>query len=201
MRRNRFVHPKLRFQFEVPKGFRLFNSSRNVVALGPGDARIIFDRARKPIDGPMRYYLSKIWAPNLKLSNLDTITINGLKAATATSDLRTDKGWRDVRLVAIRIDLQTIYRFMFVTPPADTEKLALPLRRTTYSFRRLTASEASKLRPLRIKIVTVRKGDTVATMARRMPFSSFARERFEVMNGLREGARLVPGQMVKLVAE
>ncbi len=201
VRGNSFAHPKLRFRFKVPKGFRLFNSSRSVVALGPAGARIIFDRASKPIDGPMRYYLSKIWARNLKLSNLDTITINGLKAATATSDLNTDKGWRDVRLVAIRIDLQTIYRFMFVTPPADTEKLALPLRRTTYSFRRLTASEASKLRPLRIKIVTVRRGDTVASMARRMSFSNFARERFEVLNGLRAGARLVAGQRVKLVAD
>ena len=124
-----------------------------------------------------------------------------IQAATATSDLNTDKGWRDVRLVAIRIDLQTIYRIMFVTPPADTEKLALPLRRTTYSFRRLTASEASKLRPLRIKIVTVRRGDTVASMARRMSFSNFARECFEVLNGLRAGARLVAGQRVKLVAD
>ncbi len=196
-----FSHPRLRCRFEVPKGFRLFNSSSSVIALGPKDARIIFDRARKPIDGPMRYYLSKIWARGLKLGSLDTISINGLEAATATSDLNTDKGRRDVRLVAIRVDLQTIYRFMFVTPPADTGKLALALRRTTYSFRRLTASEASRLRPLRLKIVTVRRGDTVADMARRMPFSSFARERFEVMNGLRQGARLVPGQRVKLVAD
>jgi predicted Zn-dependent protease len=75
------------------------------------------------------------------------------------------------------------------------------MRRTTYSFRKLTDAEAAALKPQRIRIVTVQPGDTVASLAARMPFEDYKVERFRTLNGLAEGAALTPGQKVKLVAE
>ena len=196
-----FAHPTLRFRFEVPAGFRLFNSARSIIAFGPNGARIIFDRARKPSDGPIRYYLTRVWARNLPLREVETIRINGLEAATGAAQTDTNKGRRDVRLVAIRMNLQTIYRFMFLAPPGETAKLSLALRRTTYSFRTLDEREARALKPLRLKIVRVRPGDTVRSLAERMPFADFRRERFEVLNGLTRGESLAPGRRVKVIAE
>ena len=73
------------------------------------------------------------------------------------------------------------------------------MRRTTYSFRRLSASEAAQLRPLVLKIVEVRSGDTVQSLAQRMPYADFKVERFEVLNGISRNDRLEPGMKLKIV--
>ncbi len=196
-----FAHPKLRFRFEVPAGFRLFNSSDAVTAYGPGKSLIVFDRARRTSDGPVAYYLTNVWSAKRRLDDVETLTVNGLEAATGTTRLRTSTGDRDVRLLAIRVDLQTIYRFLFVTPPQETARLAAELRRTSYSFRRLDEREAAALKPLRIKVVTVGAGDTADSLAARMPFEDFRLERFQALNGLAPADRLRPGDQVKLVVE
>lgn len=194
-----FLHPKLRFAFQVPRGFSLFNSNRAVYAFGPDKSRIVFDRAAKPVDGSMEYYLGRIWGGKLRLQNLETISVNGLDAATATTQIRTNDGTFDARLVVYRVDLQTIYRLMFLTPGNQTARLSTELRRTTYSFRQLSAAEASQLRPLVLRIVTVGPGDTVESLARRMPYADFQLERFEVLNGISRNDRLRPGQKLKMV--
>ncbi len=194
-----FLHPKLRFAFTVPQGFSLMNSSTAVHAFGPNKSRIIFDRASKPADGSMEYYLGQIWGAKMNLRNLETIRVNGLDAATATTRIRTNDGTFDARLTAYRIDTQTIYRMIFLTARDDTNRLATGLRRTTYSFRTLSPAEASRLRPLVLRIVTVRPGDTVESLARRLPHSDFKVERFEVLNGISRSNRLVPGQKLKMI--
>src|SRR5690606_9944309 len=126
--------------------------------------------------------------------------VNGMEGATATTRARGQGGTVDLRLAAIRYDAGTVYRFLFVTPPARTAALAEGLRRTTYSFDKLTDAEAAALKPQRIRIVTVEPGDTVASLAARMPFEDAKIERFRVLNGLSEGASVQPGQKVKLGA-
>lgn len=194
-----FLHPNLRFAFRVPPGFSLFNSNRAVYAFGPGKSRIIFDRAPKAVRGSMEYYLGRVWGAKLRLRNLEAIRVNGLDAATATTTVRTSAGQFNARLVSYRFDAKTIYRLMFLTPPGQGNRLSTELRRTTYSFRKLTAAEASRLRPLVLRIVTVKPGDTVSRLARRMPYSDYQIERFEVLNGISRNDTLRVGQKLKTV--
>lgn len=194
-----FLHPTLRFAFTAPTGFNLMNSNRAVYAAGPNKARIIFDRAGKPVDGTMEYYVGRVWGSKMRLRNLETIRVNGLEAATATTQVRTNNGTFDARLTAYRVDAQTIYRMIFLTAGADTNRLATDLRRTTYSFRRLSRGEASRLRPLVLRIVTVQRGDTVESLARRLPYSDYKLERFEVLNGISRNDRLRRGQKLKMI--
>lgn len=197
-----FVHPKLRFQFEVPDRFQLFNSPTQVRAIGPDEATIIFDSAQKPSDGPVSYYVSNVWGRGTRLSGLETIYIDGLESATATARVRTNGGPRDARLLAIRKNLQTIYRFAFLTKPGQAGRWSTPFRRTSHSFRLLTESEASAIRPLRIRTHRVGRGDTIASLARRMAGEDgYSLDRFLVINGLTKGARLRPGQIVKIIDE
>ncbi|MFQ5776228.1 MAG: M48 family metalloprotease [Kiloniellaceae bacterium] len=201
IRGRRFLHPALRFAFEVPQGFRLFNNSRAVVARGPEGAAIVFDRARKPSAAPMPAYLRQVWAKGVALAEVEAFTVNGMPAATGRTRLDTRRGARDVRLVAVRYDAETIYRMMFITPPELTGPLSRALRETTYSFRKLSAAEAAALKPLRLRIHTVRPGETAAKIAARMPFADYRLPRFLVLNGLSQGAALRPGQKVKIVGE
>jgi len=115
--------------------------------------------------------------------------------------VQTNQGPRDLRLVAIAADAEQVYRFMFLTPTTATAALSAGLRETTYSFRRLTPAQAAALQPLRLRIVTVRPGETPQTMAARMAFRDAPLDRFLVLNGLEPGATLQPGQLVKIVTE
>jgi len=201
IRNRQFLHPVLRFAFEVPPGFHMINSSDAVIAQRADGATILFSGASQRSNSSMLRYLTDEWAPRLRLADAGTIDVNGMDAATGSGRLETKSGVRDIRLVAVRHPSGNIYRFIFLTKPELTAALARDLQLTTYSFRNLGAAEAAKLRPQRIRVVTVGSGDSVASLAKRMPFGDYAEERFRVLNGLDPSARLVPGQRVKLVVE
>jgi predicted Zn-dependent protease len=197
--RNRsFVHPRLRLRFEVPRGFRLFNGATQVVAIGPEKARIIFDRARNATSEPIAQYLRNVWAPGLSLSQVETVNINGLESATASARVNSNKGPLDLRLIAIRLTPQIIYRLVFASPPKLTASLQEEYRRTTYSFRMMSPEEAAKAEPLRIRLRLVEPGDTVESLARQMPFDDYHVERFLALNGMRPGQPLKVNHLVKI---
>ncbi len=205
IRRGRlFVHPDLRIRFTVPPDFVMFNSPGRVLARGPGGSAIAFDMKRGPAAERVRSlpsYLVRDWGNRLSLKAVEKITVNGMEAATGRDRLQTRDGPRDVRLLAIRERPDRIYRFIFLTPPSLTARLANEFKRTTYSFRRLSPREAAAIRPLRLSVVTVRTGDTAAALAARMPLGKFNLAWFETLNGLRRGQPLVPGTTVKVVVD
>lgn len=193
-----FAHPKLKFAFEVPAGFRLYNQSQAVVARdGDGKAAIQFDRAPRPYGGTMTAYLTQVWGAKVRLSGVEALTVNGMPAATAS----VSGNGKDYRLLAVRYDADTIYRFLFVSAPERTAALNRPFRETSYSFRRLSDAEAATLKPRRIAIYTVQAGDSPAKIAARMPFAEENLQRFLVLNGFTEQTTLRPGQRVKIVTE
>ena len=205
IRGREFAHPKLRFGYRVPPGFRLFNGAGQIVARGieggPKGAAIVVDQAPKPSGAGMRAYLTQVWGKNLSLRKVEAITVNGMPAATGSTRMNTKNGPRDLRLLTLRYDAKTIYRMLFVTPPKLTAGLSRPFRETTYSFRKLSAAEAAALMPLRLRIRRARPGDTPARLAEAMPFDDYRLPRFLVLNGLSEGSRLPTGAKVKVVTE
>jgi predicted Zn-dependent protease len=205
VRGREFAHPKLMLRFQVPAGFRLVNTDAAVLAPGPDGALIQFDHeddrakarsARDPTD-----YISRVWAPRLDLRGLERIDVNGLEGATAYARVQSRRGPLDARLVAVRFAADTIYRFTFVSPPALTDRLDADFRRTAYSLRRLSAAEAAALKPLRLRVVTARRGDTVEKLAAPLPFEDYKSERFRVLNGLKPGEEPEPGRRLKIVSE
>ena len=196
----RFAHAKLRFEFTVPAGFRLRNSPERVVAESKRDqAKIILDRAPKPYRGAMTAYIARVWARDVSVGGLEAITINGFAAATGTVRGRTRKGAVEFRLIAIRHDARRVFRLLIAAPPASMRRLATPLQRMTYSFRRLSVARAAALKPKRLRIVTVEPGATPDGFAPRMAFAEFRRERFLVLNGLADGGSLAGRKRVKIV--
>jgi predicted Zn-dependent protease len=201
VRGRRFIHPELGFSFEVPEGFELANTPERVVAQNEAGAAILFDRAKQASSAPMTRYVAEVWARDVDLRDLQAIEVNGMKAATAWTQANTRQGKADFRLVAIRFDDGAIYRFLFVTPTGLTASLSEPLRRTTYSFHRLSDGELADLKPYRIAIYQVQAGDTPEALARRMPLGDQSFGLFLVLNGLRQGEPLVAGRKVKLVTD
>ena len=67
------------------------------------------------------------------------------------------------------------------------------------SLRKISAEEASAIRPKIIHVVTVGPGDSLQSLADRMAYRDYKLDRFLTLNGLSANSRLVPGQKVKLV--
>ncbi len=198
---NSFVHPILRFRFDVPQGFTLINQPQAVFAQGPANSIIKFDMESKKYTGAMDRYLPSVMPRNVRLNQLERLTVNGMDGATAATQLRTEAGLMDIRLVALRDGSGRIYRFMFQTPPRMTSRLSLGLRQTTFSLRQITNAEANDVKYQRIEFRTVRAGETVQTYVNQMAVKKFPEETFRVMNGLNPGQGLVAGQKVKIVTE
>jgi predicted Zn-dependent protease len=127
--------------------------------------------------------------------------INGLEAATGAIKVQGTNGPIELRLAAIRTEPAHIYRFRFVTPLSLLAQLGPANLRTFQSFRTLTSAQAAALKPLRVRVVSVKKGDTVAKLAKRMAFDSYAAERFRVLNGLPPGVEFVSRPRVKIITE
>src|SRR3546814_11530709 len=92
------------------------------------------------------------------------MTVNGPAGATAA----VSNAGKDYRLVALRYNADTIYRFIFASASHRTAALNLPFRETTYSFRRLSDAEAAALKPRRLHIYEVQPGDSPAQIAARI---------------------------------
>jgi predicted Zn-dependent protease len=204
VRRGRsFMHPGLRIAFAVPPGFVMSNSPRQLVAFGPEMSRIIFDMADPKEARRVRSltdYVGTEWGRHLnERQPVERLEVNGLRGATVQGRVSGQDGARDVRLVVMRGDREKIFRFAFITKPSETQRLSTELRRTTFSFRRLSAKEAADIRPLRVRITAAKRGDTVASLAKRYPFERFQKEWFRLLNNMKLGDKIRPGQKVKMV--
>lgn len=197
----RFIHPDLGFQFEVPADFKLSNDPSKVTARHQDGAAIVFDSVGEPYAGSMTSYIRDKWATKLDMVDLEAIEINGFQAATGNAVIAGNDGRIDVRPLAIRFSDSQIFRFLFLTPADQTAVFSQPLRRTTFSFRRLQAQEQASLHPLAIRITPVGSGDTAASFAQRMALQDFKEDWFRVINGLEPNAQPQAGSLVKLVSD
>ena len=140
----------------------------------------------------------KALAPNSNAGAAEArrFQVNGIDAASATVGATTQTGPVDVTVVAYAFDTRTAYHFVLVTAQGTGVG---PFQSLVGSVRRLSANEAAAIRPRRIRVVTVGRGDTVATLAARMAYPTMQVERFRVLNGLSGNAAVRAGQKVKLV--
>jgi predicted Zn-dependent protease len=199
VRGRRFLHRGLGFAFQVPNGFSLENQPSEVIAEGPGGSGILFDQGSSRYQGSMRAYIVNVWGRNVTLRDLEPLTVNGMEAATGWTRVRGRGGSADIRVVAIRYDGSHIYRFMFVAPQGSMSRLAHGFKQTTYSFRRLGASEADSIRPWRIRILTLETDRSVRDLARRMAVNSHREDWFRVLNDVGNAQTVPAGRSVKLV--
>jgi predicted Zn-dependent protease len=196
VRGRRFLHPKLGFTFTAPEGFTLDNTAQAVLGVKDGGNQALrLDVVRVSADQSLGTYLSSGWIDNVDPGSLEDVTVNGFPGATAIA--RGDQ-W-NFRLYAIRFGSE-VYRFIFATKGKLTDS-DRTFRESVDTFRRLSLTEMTGAKPLRLRIVTVAPGDTSESLARNMAVADRPLERFLVLNGLEAGEALKPGDKLKVVVE
>ena len=190
-----FYHPKLQIAFKVPSGFTMSDKANAIVATGPGDIAIRFDGVKANGRRNLEDYIQSGWVTGLVPGSVTAITVNGMPAANA----RAVAGDWVFDVTVIR-DGGDIYRLLTAAPRGSgaLEDAALSVRD---SFRKLSVAEVANLKPLRIRIITVQPGDTVASLAAQMMGTNRKLALFSVLNALPAGATLSAGETVKIVSQ
>ncbi|WP_245424107.1 M48 family metalloprotease [Methylovirgula sp. 4M-Z18] len=195
IRGTHFIHPKLGFAFVAPDGFNLENTARAVLGTNEDSTEALrLDSVRIPTTTSLESYMTAGWVDGLDKNSIETVTVNGLPAATAFA---TSGDWA-FRIAAIRLG-NDVYRLIFATR-AMTPERAERFRASIDSFRRVNGEEAEKVKPLRITIVTATASDTVETLGSHMTIDRPV-ENFAIINEIEPGGELKAGSKYKLITE
>lgn len=192
-----FIHPELRLSFTAPQGFYMMNGTRAVTISGQsGQAQM----SMAAYNGNLNSYVTNVFAglseqQQIRPSSIERTTVNGIPAAYGTARVNSNNGQVDVTVFAYEFANNRAYHFMAITPAGG----AGTFNSMFSSMRRISAQEAGNVIPRRIDVVTVGRGDTVQSLARRMAYTDAQVERFRVLNGLGSNEGVTAGQKVKIV--
>lgn len=190
-----FSHAGLGIRFEAPSGFTIDNQSKAVLISGPNDIATRFDATVVSKRTGLSDYLKSGWITGLVNETIREQSINGFESATAIA--RGD-AWR-FKVRVIRNDNQ-VYRFITAAPQTNTNIDAVS-RRITESFRILSKKEIAALKPLAVRVATVGANENENTFISQMRGSSNPAELFRLLNGLKFGETVSPGQKIKIVTD
>ncbi|WP_235919315.1 M48 family metalloprotease [Aureimonas psammosilenae] len=191
-----FFHPGLGITFRVPEGFVIDNTAEAVLATGPSDTAIRFDGVALPETTPLRDYITSGWIGGLDPSSIQPERIGNLEAVSA----RATGGEYVFDVTVIRIGGQ-VYRFLTAMPSAAGEGIQRTAQGVASSFRLLTPEEKNSLKPLRIRIVQAKSGDTVDSISRKIVGIDRKEEIFRLLNEIPEDGGVSAGTRYKIVAE
>jgi predicted Zn-dependent protease len=194
-----FYHPAMGFTFSVPNGFTIKNGTSQVIATNKGGSVILFDMTGNDGDQSATDFIARTWLKETNLQGLEAITVNGMPAATASFQGNVSGKTVTIRVVAIKWGKRFV-RFQVAIPQNASNALITDLKSATYSFRNMSAKEKRTIKPHILRLYTARSGDTVAKIARRMPFDTLQEQRFRILNGLTTGQGLTAGQKYKIVS-
>ena len=193
-----FRHPELRLMFTVPNGFAMSNGAQAVTVSGSGGQAQFTGAA---YNGDLRAYVGAAFQTlagqgTINAGEVQRTQVNGIDAAYATAQANTQSGQVDVTIFAYAFDSTHAYHFVIIAPAGSGLG---PFSSLVQSVRRMTAAEAAAVKPRKIQVLTVRSGDTVASLSARMAYSTLKTERFLTLNALPAGTALRAGQRVKIV--
>ncbi|WP_034987311.1 M48 family metalloprotease [Bartonella florencae] len=195
VRENHFIHPQLRVAFSVPHNFTIENSAHTVWASGPEKIAIRFDSLPRVFERSASNYLKSGWITGLDESSIHPITLQGLSGARGRA---TNEQWQfDVVVILFN---NHIFRFL-TAAPHDSQHFAAIAAQTVQGFQTLSSSQLKKLKPLRIRIVQVKRGESVTTLANKMQNTLHKEKLFRILNGLSPTQTIREGTNVKIIIE
>lgn len=188
VRGNEFLHKDLGIALDFPPQWVIKNSPTQLLALNPaGDTLLELKVDNKP-SGSVTDYARRLAGAT---ASLETLQIGQRPAAIATSN------------AAI---LGVIYHegkaFILIGRAKSPQALAAQhdaLLDSIKSFRPLGPTERAAIRPLTLKLVTAKKGDTWARLAQGSPLGRNAERYLRLINAQYPQGEPAPGQLLKLV--
>lgn len=198
-RGNHFYHAKLNFAVQFPEGWRLKNLPNALLASSPDNDSLIQLSAA---DLNLKYSPREFIEKRLRVAELSDgkpMTISGMNAYTAFTEINTRYGFRKTRVSVLFYNTKA-YIFMSA---AKEEKQAARFDalavETAKSFHPLRKDEMDFAKPLRIKILHADGTMHFAELARKSSIPNFPEDQLRLMNAMFPRGEPARGMMIKLV--
>jgi predicted Zn-dependent protease len=201
IRGSEFVHPVLQFSVRFPDKWEILNGASQVSAGSENEpgAVMILELSKQSTGSVADAARADMADTGFRETGGGPTRINGLDAYVATYEGAIENTPVAARVAHIRsgdhiylvAGLATAERF----PSADRN-----FTESIRSFRSLSAAEAARIQPGRVRFHTVQAGDTWESLARRAgPFGAPSASSLAIMNGSAAGAPPRPGARIRIV--
>jgi predicted Zn-dependent protease len=195
VRGSAFLHPMLKFAFQAPSDFILFNDRDGVLGVGRDRSILYFSCTDEKVPGRLDDWMRNKLSPTP--TDIQSTTIAGAEAAIGAKPRGADTGLAQIRHVIVRNGPGLCF-FNVMAEGPDRDQRINVLVNAARSFRFLSDAEAGALAPYRLHVIP-RSNATAATIARRMVYPDLKLERLLALNGVDDAADLTRKTEVKIV--
>lgn len=194
-RGNKFYHRGLNLFIEFPEGWRIQNTQSVLGAVSPDGSQVIkmeMDSIAPPLD-PSNYLSSKFKSVS-QIENVSTSEDQAFAGIVTARDQKTGQQ-SDYRVSTVTRGSQAF----IMTGLGKTQLPNQTFFDTTKSIRKLKASEIKLAQGRNIKLITARRGDTVASLVRKSNLDKYAEAQIRLINDLYPSGEPKPGQLIKII--
>jgi predicted Zn-dependent protease len=188
LRNNRFYHVDLGIALQFPEAWQVHNLPDALVAISPGgEAMLKMQMDPKPRGTPAEY------ARRLSGSraNVRSLDLNGLQAATF--ELPNAAGG----VIYLGKNAYVLHAQAKKSGGLDAHRDRI--FDTVRSFHALTPDERKLAKPLRVRVIIAKRGDTYARLSQASPLGKSAESYLRLINAQYPDGEPVAGQRVKIV--
>jgi predicted Zn-dependent protease len=211
VRGNEFLHPLLRIGVKFPEGWELTNTPDAVMAQEPGTEHyMVLQEVEQPRlrqgSGGQAQSIADAAVAAMRQAGYTVVdgamqTINGQDAHVGLYR-GTAKGAGKVMMRAAHIAVgRQLYVIAGFAPEAEFALVDRDIQASAQTFRQLSVSEASNVRPNRLDFYVVRQGDSWQSIAARQSKGFVNAATLAIMNDREVSAQPQPGERVKIVTE
>jgi predicted Zn-dependent protease len=192
-----FYHPQLRFQFPVPRNWKVNNTPSQVQMVSKqGDAAILLSIT--PGTSPRQAAINFAEKYQASVLSYDARKVNGLSAYRLISDVRTQGGV--VRLMSYFIKKDKyIYVFHGLSSTYAFETHANLFDKTMGKFRHLADRKRINVKPDRIRIRATKRAGTMESALRSLGVPEKERKNIALLNGKSLKDPVPPNTLLKVV--
>lgn len=198
VRGNKFYHKDLGITLTFPSGWKIDNlPDRLIASNSTRDAVMQITIGTSNGTSSPKEFIESQFGDQLRSEQ--QVKTDSFSGYTAIAKTQTPFGNQDTRIAAV-FNGNQIYQFLAAAKDInllnrhDKEFLA-----TVNSLRKMKNSERSLAESQKIKLISAKKGDTFAKLARKSPLSSHQEDQLRLLNGMFPDGEPTPGQLIKIV--
>ena len=196
----RFYHPVMKFQYQIPSGWRTLNSPQQV-QMAPTDGKALMTLTLA--QGSSLAEAGNAWVQQNKLQMIDArnTTVNGLSARVITSEQVNEQDPNaTLRVLSYFISYNnTIYNITGLTYKKDFPAYRSRFEQTQKSFKKLTDPSKINVKPDILHVEPVKATGTLSAALKAYGVPSDRLEEMSVVNGMQLSDRVTQGTLIKTI--
>jgi predicted Zn-dependent protease len=195
-----FYHPDLRFRIDYPADWKVQNSKAVVLFVAPSQrAGVQLSLAPNEIRSPEDRARQLAQEPGIEMLEGVSRRVNGLPAYLALYRASDQRG-SVLQILASFVDYgNLVYQLLGIGSTQEFAQYRGQLDRVIGSFRELRDPGILKVQPDRLGLYQIRRGGTIADVARLYPNPRVSPAELALLNRVGDSERLPAGRVVKVV--